>query len=260
MMSPDEEIVEPKRDPRPLQAPIGTRPASSQRKEMATPKLNPAAPNFTSLFKKSKGEKVKIRDPKEKEQAESASPPDSRKSKDAASLAPTISTMESKESLDRVTTGASQPGTPGDGKVEKPTLMSRISRTASTKTYSSMKFGSWKDKSFLGSKSSKETMPEGVEEDLGLGGSTDQLGRSIESKDSLANDTDTGSAKGSSTPKEGKEKANRTSINWNFMRKSKEKGKDKKGEPAPSEVSVSEASVAGSEVPTDAEDDDVDRR
>lgn len=262
LMSPDEEIVEPKRDNRPLQAPIGTRPASSQRKELLTPKLNPAAPNFTSLFKKSKGEKVKIRDPKEKETepTESTSPPDSRKSKDTPSLAPTISTMESKESLDRVTSGASLSGTPSDSRVEKQTLMSRISRTASTKTYSSMKFGSWKEKSFLGSKSSKDTMPEIGDDEMGGGGSTDQLGRSVESRDSLANDTDTGSAKGSSTPKEGKEKANRSSINWNFMRKSKEKGKDKKGDVAASEVSVSEASVAGSEVPTDAEDDDVDRR
>ncbi|ETN41775.1 uncharacterized protein HMPREF1541_03712 [Cyphellophora europaea CBS 101466] len=267
MMGPDEEIVEPKRDPRPLQAPIGTRPASSQRKEVLTPKLNPAAPNFTSLFKKSKGEKVKIRDPKEQDKedkrendvAESTSPPDSRKSRDAPSLAPTLSTMESKESLDRTTSTASVPGVPSEGKIEKPTLMSRISRTASNKTYSSMKFGSWKEKSFLGSKSSKDTMPEIGDDELGANGSSDQLGRSIESRDSLVNDGDNGSAKGPSTPKEGKDK-NRSSINWNFMRKSKEKGKDKRGEPAQSDVSVSGASVAGSEVPTDTEDDEGERR
>jgi hypothetical protein len=263
MMGPDDEIVEPKREQRPLQAPIGTRPVSSQKKEMATPRLNPAAPNFTSLFKKSKGEKVKIRDPKEKEtdqqtETEGGSPPDSRKSKDAPSIAPTISTMESKESLDRTTSAASVAPS-GESRSDKLTLMSRISRTASTKTY----FGSWKEKSFLGSKSSKDTMPEGSVAGEDDAGSMDQLGRSTESRDSLVLDgvPDSANASGKATPKEKEKGAGRSSINWNFMRKSKEKGsKEKKGEAAPSEVSVSEASVAGSEVPTDAEDNDDDRR
>lgn len=274
MMNPDDQIVEPIREARPLQAPIGTRPASSQKKELATPKLNPAAPNFTSLFKKSKGEKVKIRDPNTDESTTlAASPPDSRKSRDAPSLAPTISTMESKESLDRVTSGASLTGTPTtEGKAEKPTLMSRISRTASTKTYSSMKFGSWKDKSFLGSKGSKEQMPEDpANEDSALAvtpsTSTDQLGRSIESREalgltnSITNTTDgtgdAGSAKGTPKGDKEKDKGGRMSVNWNFMRRGK-KGKDGGPEAAPSEVSVSEASVAGSEAPTDGEEDDDD--
>ena len=280
LMSPDDQIVEPIREQRPLQAPIGTRPKSSQRKEAATPRLNPAAPNFTSnftssLFKKSKGEKIRIRDPSEVENDDvndmAGSPPDSRKSRDVASLAPTMSTLESKESLDRIATGGSLSNTPTNenSKPEKPTLMSRISRTASTKTYSSMKFGSWKEKSFLGSKSSKETMPEGSVigegEDssiVGINNSTDHLGRSIEGRDSLVmtpTGDDTGSNKGgSSTPKDKGDKS-RSSINWNFMRKSMSKKKESKGnEATPSEISVSEASVSGltSEAPTDGEDED----
>ncbi|KPI38989.1 uncharacterized protein AB675_4661 [Cyphellophora attinorum] len=256
LMSPDDQIVEPIREPRPLQAPIGTRPTSQQKKEAATPRLNPAAPNFTSLFKKSKGEKIKIRDPRDLD-------------------APT--TTASKHSI------ASLSNTPtnDNNKPEKPTLMSRISRTASTKTYSSMKFGSWKDKSFLGSKSSKDTMPEGSEpggEDGPNTGaantSTDQLGsRSVESRDSLTPfgtgsgiiNEETGSNKGgSSTPKD-KDKSTRTSINWNFMRKSTKekdakKAKDKNMEATPSEVSVSEASVGGLTTDDDHDDGDGDDR
>lgn len=208
---PDEEIMEPRRDSRPLQAPIGTRPSSSQKQlktdGSSTPKLNPAAPSFTSMWKIKTKEMMRS---KEKE-PENMSPPESRKSKDAPSLAPTISTAESRESLDRTTSYTST--TPATE--IKATLMSRISRKASAN-----KFGSWKDKSNLFSRKDNTTPTGDADEDHT--GSTEQLGKSVESV--------------SNTPNGEDKKASRTSLNWSFMRKSK---KGLKEDLAASEVSES---------------------
>jgi hypothetical protein len=209
---PDEEIVEPRRDSRPLQAPIGTRPSSSQKQPKAdgssTPKLNPAAPSFTSMWKIKTKEMMRS---KEKE-PENMSPPESRKSKEAPSLTPTISTAESRESLDRTTSQTST--TPAAE--AKPTFMSRISRKASAN-----KFGSWKDKSSLFSRKDNTTPTGDGDEDHT--GSTEQLGKSVESV--------------SNTPSGEDKKASRTSLNWSFMRSKSKKGP--KEDLAASEVSES---------------------
>ena len=211
----DEEIVEPRREPRSLQAPIGTRPTSSRQPQdgASTPKLNPAAPAFTSFFKSMTKEKPK---PKDKE-IEGGSPPESRKSKEAPSLAPTISTAESRESLDR-TTSQNSVTAPTEA---KPTLMSRISRKASAN-----KFGSWKDKSSIFSRKDTTTPTGEIDDDHT--GSMEQLGKSLEST--------------STTPSGEDKKASRTSLNWSFMRKNKRGIKE---DLAASEVSESSERASG---------------
>lgn len=231
----DDEIVESKRDSRPLQAPIGTRPTSSQTSQMpGTPKLNPAAPSFTMFFKGRPKEKTKT---KEENEAETTSPSESRKSKDTASIAPTASTFESRESLDR-TTSYTSTGTPvADSSVNKPTLMSRISRKASAN-----KFGSWKDKGgIFSSRKDSATTPTG-EESEDQTGSLEHLGRSLESTSTTpsAEDRD--------------KKASRTSLNWSFMRKTRpQKGSGVKEEVSASEVSEADISERTSDI-DEAED------
>ena len=229
----EDEIIETRRDNKPLQAPIGTRPASSQRP--ATPKLNPAAPSFTMLFKGKSKDKSKL---KEKE-GETNSPPESRKSKETPSIAPTTSTMESRESLDR-TTSQTSTGTPGaENGTIKPTLMSRISRKAS-----SNKFGSWKDKGSIFSRKENSSTPtnEGEEEPHT---STEHLGRSLEST--------------STTPSGEDKKASRTSLSsWNFMRSKSKKGP--REDLTASEVSENSerASDIGEEIEEEEEEEEED--
>ena len=117
-----DEYVGPLRKQTSDQAPIGTRPQSSQRP--ATPKLNPAAPSFKTLFsrgdakKTTKQEKIankasdRLRD-KEAETGEAddgesineSSPPNSRLSRDAQSITTATSAADSYDSVDRSTSG-----------------------------------------------------------------------------------------------------------------------------------------------------------
>lgn len=151
----DLDYVDVPREPaRPLQAPIGTRPPSSQRP--STPKLNPAAPSFRTLFTKDRAkDKGKAKDfdgandgPLDLSIAEDPSPQpvEPRKSKDgrsittSASMAST-SLTDSHESLDRSVSGTpSDAATPGIGARES--FIQKITRKSS-----STKFNSWKDKS-----------------------------------------------------------------------------------------------------------------
>jgi hypothetical protein len=230
LQAPPEEDVydEPKGPPRPLQAPIGTRPVSSQRP--TTPKLNPAAPSFTTLFARGKDkarEKAKSKDIEILKQAEQelrpedASSPDSRKSKDGKSTAFGGSMAESRESLERTTSG-----TPSDITPSKETFIQKITRKSS-----SNKFNSWKEKGGLFSRKGDPSTPGEIDEDAS---SDAQLGRSLEST--------------STTPsgEKEKEKGSRSSLSWGFMRKSK---KGEKSELAASEVSESseKASETGDE-------------
>lgn len=228
----DEEVVEDRKPPRPLQAPIGTRPASSQ--QNATPRLNPAAPSFTMFFGK-KGEKIKE---KEKSRAkdsrervgdlETNSPPESRKSKDTNSIAATISTIES-EPLDR-TMSATSGQISIDSTPVKPTFISKITRKAS-----SNKFGSWKDKGGGLFSRKDPTAPNGENEEEQ--GSSEYLGKSMESI--------------ATTPGTDDRKSTRSGLsNWSFMRKSK---KGTKEDLTASEIS--ENSERTSEV-GDARDED----
>lgn len=227
----DEEVVEPDRKlSRPLQAPIGTRPASSQ--QSSTPKLNPAAPSFTMLFGK-RGEKTKdktkARESKEKvNDMETASPPESRKSKDTNSIAATVSTLES-DTLDRTASGTSAHLSVENTPV-KPTFISKITRKAS-----SNKFGSWKDKGGLFSRKDASA-PNGENEEEQ--GSSEHLGKSMEST--------------STTPSAEDKKTSRTSLsNWNFMRKSK---KGLREDLTASEIG--ESSERASEIGEERDDDE----
>lgn len=226
----DEEVIEPDKKPsRPLQAPIGTRPASSQ--QASTPKLNPAAPSFTMLFGK-RGEKTKDKSkPKESKEKvgelEATSPPESRKSRDASSITNTISTFES-EPLDRTASGTSAHLSLENTPV-KPTFISKLTRKAS-----SNKFGSWKDKGGLFSR--KEAAPPNGENEEEQG-SSEHLGKSLEST--------------STTPSGEDKKSSRSSLsNWNFMRKSK------KGKEDLTASEISESSERASETGEERDDDE----
>lgn len=238
----DGEFLEPRRDNRPLQAPIGTRPTSSQLSQPprpTTPKLNPNAPSFTmlSLFGKDK-DKTKSKDKdksrsKEKDESLSYSPPESRKSRDAHSIANTTSTLDStafsqsRDSLERTTSGhsavasaiGSLDSTPATA--TKPTFMSKITRKAS-----SSKFDSWKHKSTglfssRASKAGEATTPTGDITEDENNESYEHLGRSLES--SLS--TPAGGATPSGEEKD--KKGSRTSLgSWNFMRKRPKVGRE----------------------------------
>jgi len=224
-------VIEPNRkSSRPLQAPIGTRPPSSH--QVSTPKLNPAAPSFTTLFgrrseKTKEKEKNKLKDPKEKiTEAETGSPPDSRRSKDTNSIAATVSTVDS-EALDRTQSGTSAQLSLDNTPV-KPTFIAKITRKAS-----SNKFGSWKEKGGgLFSRKDPATPNGEIEDEQG---STEQLGKSLESM--------------STTPSAEEKRISRTSLtNWNFMRKNK---KGLREDLTASEIS--ESSERASEVGDDEE-------
>ena len=261
-LQPDEdgEYIGPRRDTRPLQAPIGTRPTSSQQQRPATPKLNPNAPTFTMFgFGKNK-DKVEKKDKSrlKEDGLLSNSPPEPRKSRDTyqPSIALTTSTMESRESLERTTSGLSGPSVDPSGSLEstpasKPTFISKITRKAS-----SNKFDAWKTRStsiFSGRNGKggpgEATTPTGTptgditedEPSTSVVGSTEHLGRSLESN--------------ASTPGAEDKKGNRTSLgSWNFMRKKPKTPNTR--DLAASEISENSELISESGTTTDYERDD----
>ncbi|KAL4787464.1 hypothetical protein BJX76DRAFT_354176 [Aspergillus varians] len=168
------------RQGRPLQAPIGTRPSSSHRP--ITPKLNPAAPTFTTIFG---GEKS---DRKEKDQGNSnedgdssfqmsfnnGSPFESRTSRDSRSLS--SYPRGSYESLERMPSALS-----ADNASSKESFIQKITRKSS-----SSKFGSWKDRSGFFSKKGDSSQGD-IDED---GDSEVHLAKSIDSTVSSAPSAD----------------------------------------------------------------------
>lgn len=239
----DPDYLEPDEPQRVVQAPIGTRPTSSQRP--VTPKLNPAAPSFTtSLFNRKDRSKVKDKFV-EIPVTDDNSPPTSRKSRETPSM---ISTAESRDSLERTTSGHSAgAGTPqGDITPVKPTIFSKITRKAS-----SNKFGSWKI--------SRDRTPNSalsVGADLEGTGTDDasasfeQLGKSLESTSTTPSgekDRDVGANMESLRERvEGSQKdkkASRTSLSWLSIR-----GKKKQGREDLTASEVSESSERASEV------------
>ena len=198
------------------QLPIGTRPRggsgqSSQRP--MTPKLNPAAPSFKTLFGRGEArkaaradkaaEKVKEKDV-EVEDTDSAheeqSPQNPRLSRDAQSIVTSASVSESHESLDRSTSGtpseAATPSTP------KETLMQRLSRKGSSSKFN-VPWG--KDRSgFFGRKTGEPSTPNGTPR--------------------IELDEDAGSDKYEESPHI-IERSSRSSLSWpNIRRKSKRNG------------------------------------
>jgi hypothetical protein len=184
------DIIENPDEPKklPLQAPIGTRPKSSQRP--ATPKLNPAAPAFKFFSGKAK---KKDAEKTSEISAEDASPPDSRLSRDSHS----ITTAESHDLLERIPSGTPSDSAP----VQKETLMQKITRKSSSSKFNIP----WKDKL---SKKGEPPTPGEIDEDE-TSASDAQLGKSVDSIPS--------------TPSGDKERAPRTSLSFmNFtLRKTK---------------------------------------
>lgn len=226
----DEDFLEPPREnARPLQAPIGTRPTSSQRP--LTPKLNPAAPSFQFFARKGDKNKDKAKSKSEKiapdPVSEDASPTDSRKSRDIQSLA---TTAESRESLERTPSGQSS-GMPSETTPAKETGLVRNLKLITRKS-SSSRFNSWKDKGGLfSSRKGEPSTPGEIDEDTS---SDHQLGKSVESTST----TTTGGEK-----EKDEKSRSKSSLSWSFMRKNR---KGAKGDLAPSEVS--ESSERASEV------------
>lgn len=239
----DPDYLEPDEPQRVVQAPIGTRPTSSQRP--LTPKLNPAAPSFTtSLFNRK--DRSKTKDKLVEIPVDDNSPPTSRKSKETPSM---ISTAESRDSLERTASNQSASASTPQGDVTpvKPTIFSKITRKAS-----SNKFGSWK--------LSRDRTPNsalGVGADLeGTGmddanGSFEQLGKSLESTSTTPSgekerDVGTGNMESLRERVEGGQKdkkASRTSLSWLSIR-----GKKKTGREDLTASEVSESSERASEV------------
>lgn len=193
------------------QAPIGTRPKSSQRP--TTPRLNPAAPSFKTLFRgkleRSTGkvsEKHKDKDNESSEQEESeianeASPPRPRLSRDAQSITTATSTADSHDSFERSTSG-----TPSDtiASGQKESLMQKITRKSSSSKFNVP----WsKDRGIFSKKAGEPSTPGEIDEDLSSDG---QISKNIEST--------------ASTPQQ--EKNGRANISWPNIRRKSKKGTD----------------------------------
>ncbi|KAL4806508.1 hypothetical protein BDV18DRAFT_152030 [Aspergillus unguis] len=163
------------RQGRPLQAPIGTRPSSSHRP--ITPKLNPAAPTFRTIFGGKRSDKKEDRSKNHEEtdasshmSLEDGSPSASRDSKSLSNFP-----RDSYESLERVPSATS-----ADNASSKESFIRKITRKGS-----SSKFGSWKDRSGLFSR--KGDSSHEVDED---GDSEVHLAKSIDSTVSSAPSAD----------------------------------------------------------------------
>jgi hypothetical protein len=233
-MPVDGDYLEPDEPQRVVQAPIGTRPTSSQRP--LTPKLNPAAPSFTTALFNRK-DRSKAKDKLVEIPADDNSPPMSRKSKGTPSL---VSTAESRDSLERTASAHSAgTGTPqGDVTPAKPTFIAKITRKAS-----SNKFGSWKLSRDRTPNSALAGNPdlEGTDE---ASGSFEHLGKSLESTSTTpSGEKDRDGVNIDSLRDKVDKKATRSSLTWNFMRSKKSKGKDELGA-----SEVSESSERASEV------------
>lgn len=167
------------RQGRPLQAPIGTRPSSSHRP--ITPKLNPAAPTFRTIFKKSdkkdgkdKGESTEEADASFDMAFKDSSPSESRDSRSLSSIP-----RGSYESLERMPSAAS-----ADNASSKESFIQKITRKSS-----SSKFGSWKDRSGLFSKkgdASQGDIDEDGDGEVHLAKSIDSTLSSAPSRSSLS--------------------------------------------------------------------------
>lgn len=175
-------------------APIGTRPPSLFKN--TTPKLNPAAPSFKTLFgriearKAEKAEKLdraaELEREKERERErdkefelinEGAYSSAKRNSRDTRSIHTEDSLAESYDSMDRpVSAPASESATPSGSSVkDKESIFRKISRKSSSSKFNVP----WKDRSIRSSKKAAESIAAGEFEDDGSMES--QLGKSSES-------------------------------------------------------------------------------
>ena len=212
-------------------APIGTRPQSSQRP--VTPKLNPAAPSFKTLFAKkvAKAERFgskAIEKAKEKDdelsrvddaESNEDSPPNPRLSRDAQSITTAASTTDSHDSFDRSTSGTPSEAVTPSGPRE--TLMQKITRKSSSSKFNVP----WsKERGLFSKRSGEPSTPGEFNEDVS---SEVQLGRSAESPNSMPL----------------QEKASKASLSWTNIRRKSKKG----------DQSLSEAAEKSSDADTDAD-------
>ncbi|KAL8656365.1 MAG: hypothetical protein Q9210_000292 [Variospora velana] len=201
------------------QQPIGTRPRSSQR--FATPRLNPAAPNFKTIFGRSEARKAAKAEKAsekaaEKERVREAekftgeeltadgdelSPSQPRLSRDTGSTTTAGSTAESHDSLEHSTSGTTSEAAASSGPRES--LMQKITRKSSSSKFNVL----WaKERGGLFSKKGEEpSTPCELDEDV--------------SKDNLVTK---GGENTVSTPQQ--ERGSRTSLSWPNMRRKSKKG------------------------------------
>ena len=210
-------------------APIGTGRTKAGQKNI-TPKLNPAAPSFTTrLFGRNEAKKgtnlkgqdiEKTKDTDSDYGAEESSPPTSRLSRDARSIA--TATSESHDSLDY--TLSASPSDSGNNLAPKETLMQRITRKSSSSKFNVP----WsKERGSLFSKKAGEpSTPGELDEDAS---SDQQLGKSVDSA--------------ASTPQH--EKGGRPSLSWSRVMRKAKKG----------EKEASESSERASETETGDDDE-----
>ena len=206
------------------QAPIGTRPPSIS-KQLATPKLNPAAPSFKTLFsrsetkkgpkqdkagsKASEKSKEKNTDKADTDDGESqldSSPGNPRLSRDAQSITTAASTADSHESFDRSTSGTpSEVVTPSGPREPRESLMQKITRKSSSSKFN-VPWSKDRGGLFSKQKTGEPSTPGEIDEDNDS--SEGQLGKSVESA--------------GSTPQH--EKPGRTSLSWPNIRRKSRKG------------------------------------
>ena len=201
------------------QLPIGTRPRGGSGQSLqrpVTPKLNPTAPSFKTLFSRGEAKKTAKLDralekakekPTDFEESdpphEESSPQNPRTSRDAPSIVTSASISESHDSLDRSTSGTQSETVTPSG--PKETFMQRISRKGSSSKFNVP----WsKDRGGLFSRKTGDSTPSGPPS-----GEFDEDAGSEKYDDSIT-----------STPHPA-EKSSRTSLSWpNIRRKSKKNG------------------------------------
>ena len=188
------------------QAPIGTRPQSSQRP--INPRLNPAAPSFKTLFtrgdakKTTKGERTGSKNTeKSNEKGETdefdsvpdSSPQNPRLSRDAQSITTATSIADSHDSFDRSTSGTPSEAVTPSG--PKETLMQKITRKSSSSKFNVP----W------GKKRDLPLTPGEIDE---LANNEELLGKSVESAGATLQ----------------QDKSSRSSISWPNIRRKSRKG------------------------------------
>ncbi|KAI9792620.1 MAG: hypothetical protein M1835_007753 [Candelina submexicana] len=187
-------------------APIGTR----QRTRPETPKLNPAAPSFKTIFGRSDAKKAEKAAEKERKESEllpeEASPPDPRRSRDSRSINTQDSLAESHDSLDRSTSGTPSESLTPSGK-DKESLIQKITRKSSSSKFNIP----WKDKGGLFSKKAGEpSTPGEIDED---GVTDNQLGKGADSS--------------TSSPQVG---SGKSGMHWSSLMRKTKKGSEKASE------------------------------
>ncbi|KAL8642755.1 MAG: hypothetical protein Q9228_000596 [Teloschistes exilis] len=205
------------------QMPIGTRPQSSQR--FSSPKLNPAAPTFKTIFGRSEQRKAAKAGKANEKAAEKAAEKERSKEADKTNADEVASLgEESSTSLSRLSRDAGSITTAGSVADSHDSLEHSTSGTASEAAASSGTRESLMQKITRKSSSSKFNVPWGKER----GGLFSKKGGEPSTPDQLEGDvpTDGYHAKGgdsaASTPHQ--DKSSRTSLSWPNIRRKSRKG------------------------------------